>query len=63
VQSHRKMFALPDIVAANPHSNYDISPNGRTFVMVRRSPSNRIIVLQNLPQIVAGIRDAASPAN
>ena len=29
-----------------------LSPDGRTFVMVRRSPAARIIVLQNLPAIV-----------
>lgn len=63
VVSRRRMFPLPDIVAANPHANYDISPDGKTFVMVRRSPANRIVVLQNLPQLVARLRDAATPQN
>ena len=35
-----------------PHANYDISPDGKTFVMVRRSPSARIVVMQNLPALV-----------
>jgi len=60
--ARRKLFALPDIVAANPHANYDISPDGKTFVMVRRSPSTRIVVLQNLPQLVARMRDATAQA-
>jgi hypothetical protein len=32
--------------------NYDVSPDGKTFVMVRRSPATRIMVIQNLPALV-----------
>ncbi len=63
ITSRQKLFPLADIVAANPHANYDVSPDGRTFVMVRRSPSMRITILQNLPQLVARIRDQATPRN
>jgi Tol biopolymer transport system component len=52
VTSRKRLFPVGDIVATNPHANYDISPDGKTFVMVRRSPAARIIVLQNLPAIV-----------
>ena len=38
-------------VAGAPHSNYDISPDGRTFAMVRQNPATRIIVLQNMPAL------------
>ena len=41
---------MDDIVGATPHANYAISPDGKTFAMVRRAPANRIIVLQNLPE-------------
>ncbi|MEO8193786.1 MAG: protein kinase [Gemmatimonadales bacterium] len=58
VTSRRALFPVTDIVVANPHANYDISPDGRTFVMVRRSPATRIVVLQNLPELVKRIRDA-----
>ena len=34
-----------------PHANYDISPDGRTFAMVRQNPATRIIVLQNMPAL------------
>jgi Tol biopolymer transport system component len=65
VTARRLLFPIPDIVGASPHVNYDISPDGRTFVMVRRSPATRIMVLQNLPELVrggrrAGIEPAAS---
>jgi len=58
VTARRALFPIPDIVGASPHVNYDISPDGRTFVMVRRSPATRIVVLQNLPELVRGGRRA-----
>jgi eukaryotic-like serine/threonine-protein kinase len=63
IVSRRKLFAMPEIIAANPHANYDISPDGKTFVMVRRPPSTRIVVLQNLPQLVARLRNSAASRN
>jgi serine/threonine-protein kinase len=52
VGERRTLFSIADIVATNPHSNYSISPDGRTFVMVRRSPATRIMVIQNLPALL-----------
>jgi len=52
VESRRSLFSVADIVGTNPHVNYDISPDGKTFVMVRRSPATRILVIQNLPALV-----------
>jgi serine/threonine-protein kinase len=59
VLSRRTLFAGSDMVPATPHANYDISPDGKTFVMVRRSPSTRIVVIQNLPGIVKAMRESA----
>jgi eukaryotic-like serine/threonine-protein kinase len=59
VVSRRALFPMDDIVGATPHANYTISPDGKTFAMVRRAPANRIIVLQNLPELVRRIREAA----
>jgi hypothetical protein len=52
VESRQSLFSIMDIVTANPHANYDISPDGKTFVMVRRTPATRIMVIQNLPALV-----------
>jgi serine/threonine-protein kinase len=52
VTGRKRLFPVGDIVATNPHANYDVSPDGKSFVMVRRSPAARIVVLQNLPAIV-----------
>ncbi|MEX2179189.1 MAG: protein kinase [Gemmatimonadaceae bacterium] len=58
VQSRTPLFSVADFLGAAPHANYDVSPDGRTLVMVRRSPSTRIVVIQNLPALVRGeLRD------
>ena len=59
VTSRRALFPVGDIVGASPHANYDISPDGRTFAMVRRSPGTRIMVIQNLPELVRRLRGGA----
>jgi hypothetical protein len=59
VTSRRALFGVGDIVAAAPHANYDLSPDGRTFVMVRQSPATRIMVIQNLPALVRRLRGAS----
>jgi Tol biopolymer transport system component len=52
VVSRHALFSVADAIGTNPHANYDIAPNGRTFVMVRRTPANRIVVIQNLAAFV-----------
>jgi eukaryotic-like serine/threonine-protein kinase len=52
VTGRKRLFPIVDIVGTAPHANYDISPDGKTFVMVRRSPAARIVVIQNLPALV-----------
>ena len=32
------------------HASYDVSPDGKSFVMVRRNAAGRLIVLQNFPE-------------
>jgi eukaryotic-like serine/threonine-protein kinase len=61
VTRRERLFPIGDIVATGPHANYDISPDGKTFVMVRRSPSARIVVLQNLPALVRRIQGQGRP--
>jgi serine/threonine protein kinase/Tol biopolymer transport system component len=61
VTSHMSLFALTGYIPATPHANYDISPDGREFVMVRQNPSAGIVVIQNLPALVAKMRGGARP--
>jgi eukaryotic-like serine/threonine-protein kinase len=52
VTARTVLFDAAEYVGTNPHANYDISPDGRTFVLVRRSPATRVVILQNLPELV-----------
>jgi Tol biopolymer transport system component len=62
VTGRRSLFPVPDMVGTNPHTNYGISPDGKTFVMVSRSPATRIMVIQNLPALVQRLQGSAAPA-
>jgi hypothetical protein len=46
------LFSARDMVPGVTHANYDISPNGWTLVMVRRSPDSRIHILRNVPKLM-----------
>jgi predicted RNase H-related nuclease YkuK (DUF458 family) len=61
ITARRSLFPVADIIGANPHANYDVSPDGKTFVMVRRSPATRIMVIQNLPGLVRHLQGAQAP--
>lgn len=52
----RALFPIADMVAGFTRANYDISPDGQSFVMVRRRASNGIRLLQNLPAILRDSR-------
>ena len=56
VTSRRTLFGVADMATATPHSNYDVSPDGRTFAMVRESNSRLIVVIQNLPELLRRLR-------
>jgi hypothetical protein len=57
VVSRRALFSLADIVTTNPHANYDVAPDGKTFVTVRRTPATRIMVIQNLRAFVQQLQE------
>jgi hypothetical protein len=56
VVSQRTLFAVDEVVGAQPHANYDVSPDGQTFAMVRRSPGVSIAVMQNVPALLRRLR-------
>ncbi len=59
IRGRRALFSLADFIATAPHANYDFAPDGEGFVMVRRSPSSRIMVIQNLPALVRRLEGTA----
>src|SRR5262249_3477111 len=58
VVSQRVLLAIDDVVGAQPDANYDVSPDGQTFAMVRRSPGSYIVVIQNVPALLRRLRNA-----
>jgi Tol biopolymer transport system component len=56
VTGRKRLFPISDIQSTAPHANYAVSPDGKTFVMVRSSPAARVVVIQNLPALVRRLR-------
>jgi serine/threonine protein kinase len=52
VSKRTTLFDASDYESAQPHSNYDVAPDGKSFVMLRRSPSSHLMVIQNLPGLI-----------
>jgi Tol biopolymer transport system component len=53
VEARRALFSAAGIVTANPHGNFDVSPDGKSFAFVRANPSSRVMIIQNLAGMVA----------
>jgi serine/threonine-protein kinase len=61
VVARTRLFDVSGFDTAAPHANYDVSPDGRWFVFARRSGSDYIVVLQNVPELARRIaRDAGA---
>jgi Tol biopolymer transport system component len=56
VVSREVLFSVADMATATPHVNYDVTPDGQTFAMVRFNPSSRVMVIQNLAELVRRLR-------
>ena len=55
VQSRTPMFGVGSYEFATPHRNYDVFPDGRSFVMVRQGMPGQqaeVVYLQNLPGLM-----------
>ena len=59
VTARRTLFSMADYVSTTPHTNYAISPDGRTFALVRRNPGTRIVIIQNLPALMSQLQGSA----
>jgi hypothetical protein len=59
VLKRTQLFDASDYDPAQPHANYDVAPDGRSFVLLRRSPSSHIMVIQNVQELVRRAQGAA----
>jgi Tol biopolymer transport system component len=50
------LFSVAGMANGTPHANYDVSPDGQTFAMVGYNQASRIIIIQNLPALIAKLR-------
>ena len=52
-----RLFDVSGYDTAAPHANYDVSPDGRWFVLARPDGANHIVVLQNVPELARRIAE------
>jgi Tol biopolymer transport system component len=60
VASQRALFPITTMRGTGPHANYDVSPDGRSFAMVRESEGQHIVVIQNLPELLRRLRRSSA---
>jgi len=53
VTGRTTLFGVTGMATGAPHVNYDVSPDGQTFVMVGFNQAARIVIIQNLPALIA----------
>ncbi|MEP7324598.1 MAG: protein kinase [Gemmatimonadota bacterium] len=56
VTGRTTLFSVAGMATGAPHVNYDVSPDGQTFVMVGFNQAARIVIIQNLPALIAKLR-------
>lgn len=56
------LFDASEYAPAQPHANYDVAPDGQSFVMLRRSPASHIVVIQNVQELVRRAQGARTQA-
>jgi hypothetical protein len=59
VTERRALFDVSNVLSSSPHTNYDVSPDGRTFAMVQANPSTRIVIIQHVQRLLEE-RDAGA---
>ncbi len=58
VVSRTPLFKVDDYEAAIPHANYDVMPDGQSFVMVRQGRLSEFVYVQNWEQMLRQERRA-----
>jgi len=60
IATRTALFPVDEYDAAQPHANYDVRPDGRSFVMVRRSPAHHLVVIQSLLELVRRLQGSGA---
>jgi hypothetical protein len=56
------LFDASEYEPAQPHPNYDVAPDGQSFIMLRRSPASHIVVIQKVQELVRRAQSARTQA-
>jgi serine/threonine-protein kinase len=51
VVSRTTLFDVSRFTTAQPHANYDVAPDGKSFVFVRRRGADEVVVLQHVGEM------------
>jgi hypothetical protein len=54
------LFLATGYASATPHSKCDVSPDGKSFVMVGYHQASRVAIIQNLPGLVRRLKGGAA---
>ena len=60
VAGRTTLFSMAGYEAATPHANYDVTPDGKGFVMVRQGVLTEIVLIQNWTALVRRQAEAAA---
>jgi len=61
ITARTPLFSMAEFDGTTPHPNYDVSPDGKTFVMARRNAATaNIVIIQNLPALVKKLQGATA---
>ena len=52
ITSRKALLPVAEYSMATPHSNYGVSPDGKTLVLVGFNQAARVVIIQNLPGLV-----------
>ncbi len=61
VVSRTALFEDADYETAVPHSNFDVMPDGKSFIMVRLARTTQFTYLQNWPALLQNQATAGTP--
>ena len=59
IASRKALFPVAEYSTATPHTNYGVSPDGKTFALVGFNQASRVAIIQNLPGLVRRLQEPA----
>jgi hypothetical protein len=61
VSARTPLFEDADFETSTPHANYDVMPDGKSFIMVRLGRASEFTYLQNWPALLQSQTATGTP--